>query len=210
MAKCKSRSRKKRTLGYEPRDVEVLGAIEVISRRVKNGSDGFDEVDPRDSYEAIVCNFPNRFAPEIQEIAKRRMLVETQRYRPTEDRIKLAELVNELRSRKSLALPTGVSFPTVVSCTINRICRDPHVQKYVVVGAKGRCELCDSEAPFVDREGHPYLEVHHMKPLAVGGSDQVSNAVALCPNCHRAIHFAADATKLSKKLYSKFMRLIPE
>ena len=38
-------------------------------------------------------------------------------------------------------------------------------------------------APGVDEL--PFLDVHHPKHLARKGSDRVSNAVALCPNCHQ-------------------------
>ncbi|MGM9927778.1 MAG: HNH endonuclease [Bacillus sp. (in: firmicutes)] len=53
--------------------------------------------------------------------------------------------------------------------------------------SKGRCALCENEAPFITEDG-PYLEVHHIVALAEGGSDDLKNTVALCPNCHRKIH----------------------
>ena len=39
-------------LGYEPRDINALGAVSVISSRVLNASAGFEEIDPNQSYEA--------------------------------------------------------------------------------------------------------------------------------------------------------------
>ncbi|WP_342542729.1 HNH endonuclease signature motif containing protein [Paenisporosarcina sp. FSL H8-0542] len=36
---------------------------------------------------------------------------------------------------------------------------------------------------------NPYLEVHHIKRLADNGEDSVENAIAVCPNCHRELHF---------------------
>ena len=39
------------------------------------------------------------------------------------------------------------------------------------------------------RDGTPYLEVHHKIPLAKDGEDTIENAEALCPNCHREKHF---------------------
>ncbi|WP_147195697.1 HNH endonuclease [Rummeliibacillus stabekisii] len=35
----------------------------------------------------------------------------------------------------------------------------------------------------------PNLEVHHIKRLADGEEDTVENAIAVCPNCHRELHF---------------------
>jgi 5-methylcytosine-specific restriction protein A len=54
--------------------------------------------------------------------------------------------------------------------------------------AKGKCMLCGSNAPFQDRDGKPYLEVHHIIWLSKGGPDTENNVVALCPNCHRKMH----------------------
>ena len=50
------------------------------------------------------------------------------------------------------------------------------------------CQLCKNKAPFVDKKGEPYLEVHHVKWLSQGGEDSTSNTVALCPNCHTRVH----------------------
>ena len=54
--------------------------------------------------------------------------------------------------------------------------------------AKGRCQLCGNEAPFVDKNNEPYLEEHHVKQLSDGGEDKMENVVAICPNCHRKMH----------------------
>jgi 5-methylcytosine-specific restriction endonuclease McrA len=69
--------------------------------------------------------------------------------------------------------------------------RNPDVVAEVLVRASGFCESCKEPAPFIRRSDNaPYLEVHHIKPLALGGMDSVDNAVALCPNCHRKAHYA--------------------
>ena len=68
--------------------------------------------------------------------------------------------------------------------------RNPDVVAEVLERAGGKCESCGSPAPFNKRSnGAPYLEVHHKQQLAHGGKDVVSNAVALCPNCHRKAHY---------------------
>jgi predicted HNH restriction endonuclease len=54
--------------------------------------------------------------------------------------------------------------------------------------AGGVCQLCENGAPFLDKEGNPFLEVHHIEYLSQGGSDTIDNVVALCPNCHRRMH----------------------
>ncbi|WP_417801151.1 HNH endonuclease [Tenacibaculum sp.] len=68
--------------------------------------------------------------------------------------------------------------------------RNPDVVAEVLERAKGQCESCLKEAPFKRKKDNtPYLEVHHIKPLAEGGEDTIENAIALCPNCHREKHF---------------------
>ncbi|MBE5394532.1 HNH endonuclease [Brevibacillus borstelensis] len=68
--------------------------------------------------------------------------------------------------------------------------RNPDVIAEVLVRANGICEKCKSPAPFIRAsDGTPYLEVHHKIRLADGGEDTVENAIAVCPNCHRELHF---------------------
>ena len=58
--------------------------------------------------------------------------------------------------------------------------------------ADGSCERCKRSAPFTrKKDGTPYLEVHHIVQLANDGEDTVENALALCPNCHRELHYGA-------------------
>lgn len=66
--------------------------------------------------------------------------------------------------------------------------RDPHVSEYTKRRAKGNCELCNSIAPFNNKLGFPYLEIHHIDWLSKNGLDNIENTVALCPNCHRKMH----------------------
>lgn len=68
--------------------------------------------------------------------------------------------------------------------------RNPDVIAEALHLARGICQGCGNPAPFERKAtGRPYLEVHHVVPLAEGGDDTVSNAIALCPNCHRERHY---------------------
>ena len=78
--------------------------------------------------------------------------------------------------------------------------RDPGVAAHVLRISNGICELCRKPAPFKNSKGQNYLEVHHIQFLANGGSDTVDNAAALCPNCHRAVHYAENARALTQQL----------
>ncbi|OLF53413.1 HNH endonuclease signature motif containing protein [Pseudomonas chlororaphis] len=69
--------------------------------------------------------------------------------------------------------------------------------------SKGVCELCQEPAPFVKKDGTPFLETHHIVWLIKGGADTVENTAALCPNCHRKMHVLddqADRKLLNKRL----------
>lgn len=85
--------------------------------------------------------------------------------------------------------------------------RDPNVIAWVEIHANGVCELCEKPAPFLRKDGSPFLEVHHVRPLAEGGPDIVENAAALCPNCHRMLHHAQQKESHRRRLISKNHRL---
>jgi 5-methylcytosine-specific restriction enzyme A len=73
--------------------------------------------------------------------------------------------------------------------------RNADVAAEVLLRANGFCEECHSPAPFRrTADNTPYLEVHHRIMLSAGGEDTVANAVAVCPNCHRKLHFGKAAT----------------
>src|SRR5262245_36217719 len=59
-----------------------------------------------------------------------------------------------------------------------RIIRDEAVAAYVKRAAKGKCDLCEQDAPFISRDNEPFLECHHVHHLARGGPDVIENAVA--------------------------------
>jgi len=85
--------------------------------------------------------------------------------------------------------------------------RDPEVIAWVKQRANGLCELCEREAPFRDRNNQPFLEVHHVFPLADNGPDTIENAVGLCPNCHRECHHGTDVEVLREYLLEKLKKL---
>ena len=66
--------------------------------------------------------------------------------------------------------------------------RDPYLKELIKRIAEGKCQFCGADAPFLDRNHEPYLEEHHIKRLADGGTDTIDNIVAICSNCHRRMH----------------------
>lgn len=120
----------------------------------------------------------------------------------------------EIMARESIgkikSIPLGNQKPETTSAEVTVIKRDPAVKAWVLRESKGICECCNGPSPFSGSDGLPYLEVHHVRQLADKGSDTTSNAVALCPNCHREIHYGINSASLVSRLYEQVARLVPE
>ena len=104
--------------------------------------------------------------------------------------------------------PKGNERPKYKTASATQYDRDQAVVKWVLHNADGRCEACDSPAPFYKASnGEPFLEVHHLIRLCDGGPDTIENAIAVCPNCHRNLHYGKDLQKIKETIYRKFNRL---
>jgi 5-methylcytosine-specific restriction protein A len=116
--------------------------------------------------------------------------------------------VDKAKSQLGIEAPVGNKKPESIDSEVTRYKRDPEVVAWVEEQADGECECCDSPAPFENERGSPYLEVHHVLRLADGGPDTVANAVAVCPNCHRELHYGSRKSELAKALVEKIDRLL--
>lgn len=85
--------------------------------------------------------------------------------------------------------------------------RSEAVRCYALRRASGKCEACDSVAPFKDVSGQPFLEVHHIDRLADNGPDKVDRVAAICPNCHRRCHYSSDQSQYNSALRTKIAAL---
>lgn len=79
--------------------------------------------------------------------------------------------------------------------------RNEYVAELARRRANGICQLCNDPAPFRDKTGAPFLEVHHIQWLSRDGEDVIENTVGLCPNCHRRMHMLDNET--DKRLLRK-------
>ena len=65
----------------------------------------------------------------------------------------------------------------------------------------GECQITGSKFSFKKADGKPYLEVHHLIPLGLGGADAPANLVVVSAHIHRMLHYAEvtglDLTKIS-------------
>jgi predicted HNH restriction endonuclease len=98
-----------------------------------------------------------------------------------------ASLDDEARRNR---LSAASKKPELIQVISRAFRRNPDVIVEVLKRANGKCDQCGEDAPFLRaKDGSPYLEIHHWIPLAEGGEDTVENAGAVCPNCHRKLHF---------------------
>lgn len=116
--------------------------------------------------------------------------------------------VRDALKKTPVAPPPGNANPDTTTATVTQVRRDPSVKAWVLAQASGTCECCNEPAPFQGADGLPYLEVHHVRKLAEQGPDLVSNAVAVCPNCHRELHYGENARQLVERLYARLPRLV--
>ena len=132
---------------------------------------------------------------------------------PTSDEEELRDRVANARrkarrlSAKGKTPPEGQKNVKRAINSSERFVRDPNVIAWVLEHAAGACEACGEKAPFQRDDGEPYLEVHHVRPLAEGGPDTVDNAVACCPNCHRHLHHGSERETLRLSLVKRLGRL---
>ena len=121
---------------------------------------------------------------------------------PTSDAAILTASVRQLRGRL-MSHPSGTEEPATQQVSTTAYVRDPAVCAFVLERANGVCEACEQPAPFLKADGEPFLEVHHVTPLAERGSDTVDNAIGACPNCHRRLHHSADRIKFREEVVGR-------
>lgn len=99
-------------------------------------------------------------------------------------------------------LKTAPKIPDKIQIIQRGYRRNADVIVTVLQRANGVCEKCNKNAPFKRaKDNSPYLEVHHKILLANGGEDTVDNAIAVCPNCHKELHFGVNNNEFYPSLH---------
>lgn len=187
-------------VGNSPRDIRQ----EMCSYQAHFSSTGRKEVPSGNRTKRIIISVPKVNSGEFWEPiihGKSSDLLQ-----PTDDESVLNTRVSRL-IKKPLSEPKGYKAPGAVERLQKVYVRDPAVKAWILQQSKGVCENCGEKAPFFLNDGSPYLEVHHVIPLSSAGADTTSNCVALCPNCHRALHYSQNAKELIEMLYINIDRL---
>lgn len=103
--------------------------------------------------------------------------------------------------RKKAEASVSGEHSTIKSSTSRKSYRRSAVVKeYALRVASGTCQGCKEDAPFVDTNNEPFLEVHHLHRRSDGGADHPDNVIALCPNCHRRVHYGQDGDRFNQEL----------
>ncbi|EJN24794.1 MULTISPECIES: HNH endonuclease [unclassified Pseudomonas] len=128
---------------------------------------------------------------------------------PTADEELLEQRAAKFEQKQFDYVPKGIKTPIQTTSTRKVYFRDPELRGWVRQQADGKCEGCGKAAPF-EKDGKPFLEVHHVKHLSQKGSDLDTNVVALCPNCHQRCHHSDDRAEFTAWLYDNVGRLEKE
>ena len=107
----------------------------------------------------------------------------------------------------ALAASAGGATPTKESAARMLYVRSKAVRDYVLMRAAGRCESCDQPAPFIRKNGTPYLEPHHTTRVSDGGPDHPRFVGAVCPACHRELHFGLGGEEKNAALQERLRDL---
>lgn len=139
--------------------------------------------------------FPLTYVDGEQTVLSEKTIRDKQEYKKKEAK----KLSNSELKKRAMHSKKGVGLRKITTSFYER---NVYVSEYAKRKANGICQLCEKPAPFIDKNGEPYLETHHIEWLSQGGDDTIENTVALCPNCHRKMHslnLKSDIDKLKKK-----------
>ena len=110
---------------------------------------------------------------------------------------------------------SSVREPEFLSSTTGRVVKkNPSVSRKAVAASGFKCAYDPTHRTFLRASGLPYMEGHHLIPCTAGNAEKywklfgrnidcVENIVALCPTCHRRIHFGSEVERagIIEKLY---------
>ena len=164
-------------------DSEKLYPILFLGRRVSNG--------------LFEWKLRPKLSAALEETNPQLLASETIKMEETEEKEAAQLSVDELlaRARNCHSGPADI-----FTATTQQRRRNPLLQLAAKARANGVCQLCGITLDYKDKQGRPYLEAHHIIPLAEDGPDELSNMAALCPNCHRKMHVVADRDDIAKLL----------
>lgn len=86
--------------------------------------------------------------------------------------------------------------------TAKILSRNPLFARLVKEKAKYTCDIC-GEKPFIQKNGLPYAEAHHLLELSKTRIDNPNKMICVCPTCHRVIHFGNEESLEKRRKLKK-------
>lgn len=176
----------------EPTIYTYMGRVKLMGKPFQ------EEQDDKDKNKRKVWIFPLKLIDYPEET-----LITEEEFRRSQEECE--KEVKELRKEdieKKARQSSGNAKTRKVTSNVYE--RNPYVAGLARMNASGICQLCGNKAPFKNKDGDPYLEVHHIEWLSDGGKDIIENTTALCPNCHKKMHIRnleKDKMILKNKLF---------
>lgn len=121
--------------------------------------------------------------------------IEEDRY----EEIDTSEIIKEskedlLRKIKEISIISdsgiGYEIERKRNMTLISLLKSYYIQVYSLKNKLLKCECC-GKTTFITKKDEPYLEYHHLIPFGSEnkGPDHYLNIFALCPECHRKMHY---------------------
>jgi len=123
------------------------------------------------------------------------------KYEPTkEQEEKVVARVQSIRtSQEAESLIEQISDEVKNTKVVERVrtakvlVRNPKISRLVKEKNKYICQVC-GEKPFVQKNGVPYAEAHHIFELSKTRIDSPDHMICVCPRCHRIIHYGNEVS----------------
>ncbi len=121
----------------------------------------------------------------------------------------------EIKPDKSEISSNHLLEPVYLDIQTFKSKRDVKLGKYVIVSNNYKCSYDETHLTFISKStNNNYVEAHHLIPIQFQEQfwqdlkiniDAVQNIIALCPTCHRALHYGITQEKkrILKVLFDK-------
>lgn len=111
---------------------------------------------------------------------------------------------------------SNLEVPKRVTGSTSRYIRSAYEKQKAIGLSDKKCQMpgCTHEL-FINKNGEPYLEVHHIIPMNAQDHfnvniDIAENMVCLCPSCHREVHNGQDSKEKILSLYRSRRELLSD
>lgn len=174
--------------------IPIVGVLKDVSSRRCSMENVFDCPAVKEGWDGLALWLQlvprGQVGTPVRHIDIEALTTETQNTQGESFERALDEAMRRTPGERLRRLSGAPKLPKTITVVTKAFVRNPDVIAQALYRAKGVCEGCRQNAPFLRQsDGSHYLEVHHRLPLAAGGEDTLENAVALCPNCHRRAHY---------------------